>query len=65
MRQTVIVRTVINNVTFDGSHTGSIQKSSRDALLAFMSTIRASPAEATKHARQADIAHAQAKRSSR
>lgn len=60
MRKGVIVRTVINNFTFDGSQTDPIQKSIRDALLAFMSAIGQAQAEATKLAQQAGIAHAQA-----
>jgi putative DNA-invertase from lambdoid prophage Rac len=56
----VIVRTVINNFTFDGSQTDPVQKSIRDALLAFMSAIGQAQAEATKLAQQAGIAHAQA-----
>jgi putative DNA-invertase from lambdoid prophage Rac len=60
MRKGVMVRTVINNFTFDGSQTDPIQKSIRDALLAFMSAIGQAQAEATKHAQQAGIAHAQA-----
>jgi DNA invertase Pin-like site-specific DNA recombinase len=60
MRKGVIVRTVINNFTFDGSQTDPIQKSIRDSLLAFMSAIGQAQAEATKLAQQAGIAHAQA-----
>jgi putative DNA-invertase from lambdoid prophage Rac len=60
MRKGVIVRTVINGFTFDGSQTDPIQKSIRDALLAFMSAIGQAQAEATKLAQQAGIAHAQA-----
>jgi putative DNA-invertase from lambdoid prophage Rac len=60
MRKGVIVRTVINNFTFDGSQKDPIQKSIRDALLAFMSAIGQAQAEATKLAQQAGIAHAQA-----
>jgi putative DNA-invertase from lambdoid prophage Rac len=51
---------VINNFTFDGSQKDPIQKSIRDALLAFMSAIGQAQAEATKLAQQAGIAHAQA-----
>jgi putative DNA-invertase from lambdoid prophage Rac len=39
MRTGAIVRTVVNNFTFDGSQTDPIQKSIRDALLAFISAI--------------------------
>jgi putative DNA-invertase from lambdoid prophage Rac len=60
MRKGVIVRTVTNNFTFDGSQADPIQKSIRDALLVFMSAIGQAQAEATKLAQQAGIAHAQA-----
>jgi DNA invertase Pin-like site-specific DNA recombinase len=60
MRKGVIVRTVINNFTFDGSQTDPIQKSIRDVLLASMSAIGQAQAEATKLAQHAGIAHAQA-----
>jgi putative DNA-invertase from lambdoid prophage Rac len=58
MRKGVIVPTVINNFTFDGSQKDPIQKSIHDALLAFMSAIGQAQAEATKLAQQAGIAHA-------
>jgi putative DNA-invertase from lambdoid prophage Rac len=60
MRKGVIVWTVINNFTFDGSQTDPIQRSIRDALLAFMSAIGQAQSEATELAQQAGIAHAQA-----
>jgi putative DNA-invertase from lambdoid prophage Rac len=53
------VRTALNNVTFDGSQTDLIQNAIPDALLAFMSAIGQGQTEATKHAQQAGIAHAQ------
>jgi putative DNA-invertase from lambdoid prophage Rac len=51
---------VINNFTFDGLQTDPIQKSIRDALLAFMSAIGQAQTEATKLAHQAGITRAQA-----
>jgi putative DNA-invertase from lambdoid prophage Rac len=59
MRRRVIVRTVINN-HLRHSQTDPIEKSIRDALLAFMSAIGQAKAEATKLVQQAGIAHAQA-----
>jgi hypothetical protein len=43
MARGVIVRTVINKMTFDGATTDPMQKAVRDALIAFM----AATAEAT------------------
>jgi putative DNA-invertase from lambdoid prophage Rac len=59
MRKGMNVRTALNNVTFDGSQTDLIQNAIPDALLAFMSAIGQGQTEATKHAQQAGIAHAQ------
>jgi hypothetical protein len=36
MRRGVVIRTVINNFTFDGATKDSIQKATRDALIAFI-----------------------------
>src|SRR5690554_3415517 len=36
MRQGIIVRTVINNMTFDGATTDPVQMAVRDALIGFM-----------------------------
>ena len=36
MRKGVIIRTVINNMTFDGATTDPMQEAVRDALIAFM-----------------------------
>lgn len=58
MRQGVIIRTVINNMTFDGSTKDSIQQAVRDALIAFMAATAQAQAEATKEAQKAGIAHA-------
>jgi putative DNA-invertase from lambdoid prophage Rac len=59
MRRGVIVRTVINGMTFDGSATDPIQQAVRDALIAFMAATAQAQAEATKEAQKAGIAHAQ------
>ena len=43
MRRGVIVRTVINSMTFDGATIDPIQKAVRDALIAFMAATGAGP----------------------
>lgn len=58
MRQGVIIRTVINNMTFDGSTQDPVQQAVRDALIAFMAATAQAQAEATKEAQKAGIAHA-------
>lgn len=55
MRQGVIIRTVINNMTFDGVTSDPIQQAVRDALIAFMAATAQSQAEATKEAQRAGI----------
>lgn len=60
MRQGVIIRTVINNMTFDGSTHDPMQQAVRDALIAFMSATAQAQAEATKEAQKAGIAAAKA-----
>ena len=58
MRQGVIVRTVINSMTFDGATKDPIQRAVRDALIAFMAASAQAQAEATKEAQKAGIAAA-------
>jgi DNA invertase Pin-like site-specific DNA recombinase len=53
MAMGIIVRTVINNMTFDGATTDPMQKAIRDALIAFMAATAQAQAEATKSAQQA------------
>ena len=60
MRRSVVIRTVINNLTFDGATKDPMQKAVRDALIAFMSATAQAQAEATKAAQRAGIAHAKA-----
>ena len=60
MRRGVIIRTVINNMTFDGSTKEPMQQAVRDALIAFMAAMAQAQAEATKEAQKAGIAHAKA-----
>jgi len=60
MRRGVIIRTVINNMTFDGATKDPMQQAVRDALIAFMAASAEAQAEATKEAQKAGIAHARA-----
>jgi putative DNA-invertase from lambdoid prophage Rac len=57
MRRGVIVKTVINGMTFDGSTTDPMQQAVRDALIAFMAATAQAQAEATKSAQRAGIDH--------
>lgn len=56
MRRGVIIRTVINNMTFDGATTDPMQEAVRDALIAFMAATAQAQAEAQKEAQKAGIA---------
>src|SRR5271156_861050 len=60
MRRGVVVRTVINALTFDGATKDPMQKAVRDALIAFMAATAEAQAEATREAQKAGIAHAKA-----
>src|SRR5260370_41868512 len=53
MRRGVIIKTVINGMTFDGSTTDAMQQAVRDALIAFMAATAQAQAEATKSAQRA------------
>lgn len=55
MRQGIVVRTVINNLAFDGATTDPMQEAVRDALIAFMAATAQAQAEATKEAQKAGI----------
>lgn len=55
MRQGVVVRTVINGLTFDGATNDPMQEAVRDALIAFMAATAQAQAEATKEAQRAGI----------
>jgi DNA invertase Pin-like site-specific DNA recombinase len=48
MRRGVVIRTIINSMTFDGATKDPVQKAVRDALIAFMATTAQAQAEATK-----------------
>jgi putative DNA-invertase from lambdoid prophage Rac len=58
MRRGVVIRTVINNMVFDGSTSDPMQKAVRDALIGFMAATAQAQAEATKEAQRAGIEHA-------
>lgn len=60
MRKGVVVRTVINNMTFDGATKDPMQQAVRDALIAFMAATAQAQAEATKEAQRAGIEAARA-----
>jgi putative DNA-invertase from lambdoid prophage Rac len=57
MRRGVIIKTVINGMTFDGSTSDPMQQAVRDALIAFMAATAQAQAEATKSAQRAGIDH--------
>lgn len=61
VRRGVVIRTVINNMTFDGSTSDPIQMAVRDALIGFMAASAQAQAEATKAAQRAGIDHAKEK----
>jgi putative DNA-invertase from lambdoid prophage Rac len=60
IRRGVIVRTVINGLTFDGATKDAMQQAVRDSLIAFMAATAQAQAEIIKEAQKAGIAHAQA-----
>jgi putative DNA-invertase from lambdoid prophage Rac len=60
MQRGVVIRTVINGITFDGATQEAMQCAVRDALIAFMAATAQAQAEATKEAQRAGIAHAKA-----
>ena len=53
MRRGVVIRTVINNFTFDGATKDPMQQAVRDALIGFMAATAQAQAEATKAAQRA------------
>lgn len=55
IRKGVIIRTVINDMTFDGSTTDPVQQAVRDAMIAFLAATAQAQTEATKVAQQAGI----------
>lgn len=61
IRRGVIVKTIINNMTFDGSTTDPMQMAVRDAMIAFMAATAQAQAEATKEAQRSGISSLKAK----
>lgn len=55
MQRGVVIRTIINTMTFDGATKDPIAKAVRDALIAFMAATAQAQAEATKAAQKAGI----------
>jgi DNA invertase Pin-like site-specific DNA recombinase len=64
IRRSVVIKTIINNMTFDGSTTDPMQMAIRDAMIAFMAASAQAQAEASKEAQKAGIAHAKEKEDS-
>jgi putative DNA-invertase from lambdoid prophage Rac len=60
IRRGVVIRPVINGLTFDGATKDPMQQAVRDSLIAFMAATAQSQAEVIKEAQKAGIAHAQA-----
>jgi putative DNA-invertase from lambdoid prophage Rac len=60
VRRGVVIRTIINNLTFDGSTTEPMAQAVRDSLIGFMAAMAQAQAEASKEAQRAGIAHAKA-----
>ncbi|MGC0391111.1 recombinase family protein [Bradyrhizobium sp. USDA 241] len=56
MRGGVVIRTVINGLTFDGATTDPMQQAVRDAMIAFMAATAQANAEAIKEAQRSGIA---------
>jgi putative DNA-invertase from lambdoid prophage Rac len=64
MGRGVIIRTVINNFTFDGATTDPMQKAVRDPLIGFMAATAQAQAEATRASQRAGIEHAKRRQDS-
>ncbi len=60
MRRGVVIKTVINRMTFDGATTDPMQQAVRDAMIAFMAASAQAQAEANKVAMRAGIDFAKA-----
>lgn len=61
IRRGVIIKTVINGMTFDGATREPMQMAVRDALIAFMAAMAQAQAEALREAQKAGISHARDK----
>ena len=64
MQRGVVVKTIINGMTFDGATQEPIQMAVRDALIGFMAATAQAQAEATKEAQKAGIKAAKEARDS-
>lgn len=60
LRKGVMVQTIINRMTFDGTEKDPMRKAIRDALIGFMAALGEAQAAATKEAQAAGIAHRRA-----
>jgi putative DNA-invertase from lambdoid prophage Rac len=60
MRRGVVIKTVINGMTFDGATKDPMTMAVRDALIGFMAALSQAQAEANKEAQRAGIAHVKA-----
>ena len=58
MRRSVVIKTFINGMTFDGATKDPMTKAVRDALIGFMAALSQAQAEANKEAQRAGIAYA-------
>jgi putative DNA-invertase from lambdoid prophage Rac len=60
IRSGVVIRTVINDMTFDGATKDPVQQAVRDAMIAFLAATAQAQAEATRIAQKAGIEQAKA-----
>ncbi|CAM3319300.1 recombinase family protein [Polaromonas hydrogenivorans] len=60
MRRGVVIKTVINGMTFDGATKDPMTQAVRDALIGFLAALSQAQAKANKEAQRAGIAHAKA-----
>ncbi|MGO4441472.1 recombinase family protein [Rhizobium sp. RAF56] len=61
MREGIIIKTIINDMEFDGSRTDAMGMALRDAMMTFMAGMAQAHMEATKDAQRAGIEHSKAK----
>src|SRR3984893_5665093 len=64
MRRGVVIRTVINNFSFDGATKDPMQQAVRDALIGFMAATAQAQPEAPKASQRAGIEHAKGRQDS-
>lgn len=65
MRNGVVVKTIINGMTFDGATSDPIQQAVRDAMIVFMAATAQAQAEAMREAQSAGIEAAKSEARSR